>query len=229
MSLPLATLWRHSSLILLRERSGSLFDAPAAPEAVPEARPHGTGADVHEARRLAFSSVEDADAYLRFWKGEVAAISQLRSALHRCGHSARVFACSDYEVIRALASQVVRGSLVLTEGTLPYPPVDWLVVPASARHEPAPATRAASPQVPLRSIPAARPLPPPLLPLLEEVQIEGAEVLPEIMQTLEQIDLTMGSIDLAAVSLEPTPSGVPQIDSAMQQASDSVTATLDGL
>jgi len=76
---------------------------------------------------------------------------------------------------------------------------------------------------------AAVPEMPPLLPLLEEVQIEGAEVLPEIMQTLEQIDLTMAGIDLAAVSLEPAPSGVPAIGSAMQQASGSVTSTLDSM
>jgi hypothetical protein len=80
----------------------------------------------------------------------------------------------------------------------------------------------------LDATPAPLPVPP-LLPVLEELQIEGAEVLPEIEQTLEQIDLTMGSIDLAGVSLEPTPSKVPQIETAMTAATASVTKTLDEL
>jgi len=54
-------------------------------------------------------------------------------------------------------------------------------------------------------------------------------VLPEIMQTLEQIDLMMADIDMATVSLEPAPSGVPAIGAAMQQASSSVTTTLGAM
>ncbi len=70
---------------------------------------------------------------------------------------------------------------------------------------------------------------PPLLPLLEQVQIEGAEVLPEVLQTLEQIDISLGSLDLAALSLEPAPSAIPGISGAMSEASASVTAALDAL
>jgi hypothetical protein len=68
-----------------------------------------------------------------------------------------------------------------------------------------------------------------VLPLLEKVQIEGAEVLPEVLQTLEQIDVSLGSLDLASVSLEPTPSAVPSISDAMTEASASVTTTIDDL
>jgi hypothetical protein len=201
MSLPLATLWRNSSLILLRER---LLE-----------------------RRLEFSSVDDAEAYLRFWKPEGAAITQMRSALQRAGQPSRVSALSDQDVIRALASALVRGSLVLTESLLPPPSPDW-VFPLAAD---APSA-AAQPPIRARQPAPTGPVPiaaVPLLPLLEEVQIEGADVLPEILQTLEQIDLTMGSIKLAAVSLQPAPSGVAPINAAMQQASASVTATLTDL
>ena len=201
MSLPLATLWRHSSLILLRER---LLE-----------------------RRLEFSSVDDAEAYLRFWKPEGAAISQMRAALQRTGHPSRVSALSDQEVIRALASQLVRGSLVLTESALPPPSPEWVFAVASD------ASSAATLRA-IRPAPPALPAPVPiaalaLLPVLEEVQIEGANVLPEILQTLEQIDLTMGNLKLASVSLQPAPSGVAAISGAMQQASGAVTATLADL
>ena len=64
---------------------------------------------------------------------------------------------------------------------------------------------------------------------LEVVQIEGAEVLPEVMQTLEQLDLTMAQIDVATVSLEPAPSGVPAINTKLTSASGSITSTLDNL
>ena len=59
--------------------------------------------------------------------------------------------------------------------------------------------------------------------LLEEVQIEGAEVLPEIEQSLEQVDITIGEINLAPVSLEPTPSKVPAISEKMGETAHAAT------
>jgi hypothetical protein len=61
------------------------------------------------------------------------------------------------------------------------------------------------------------------------VQIEGADVLPEIEQSLEQVEVTLGEIKLAPISLEPTPSKVPAIEEAMTQAGASVTDTLGKL
>jgi hypothetical protein len=68
-----------------------------------------------------------------------------------------------------------------------------------------------------------------LLPVLEEVQIEGAEVLPEVDQTMAQMDAAMGAMDQAAASLLPAPSKVPLITEAMTQATLTVTQTLDAL
>ena len=67
------------------------------------------------------------------------------------------------------------------------------------------------------------------LPLLEELQIEGAEVLPEIMQTLEQIDVTIAGIGSASVSLEPAPSKIPAISATMDSSSAGITDTLGSL
>lgn len=89
----------------------------------------------------------------------------------------------------------------------------------------APAADSPAP-VNLNTLPDKPPVPP-LLPLLEEVQLENAKVLPEIDQTLEQIDVTMGGIDDASVSLEPAPLQIPKIEEAMTTAGDEVKKTLD--
>jgi len=128
---------------------------------------------------------------------------------------------SDKAVIEEVERRLLNGSLQLMELFAPMPK-GRTTTPEEAQEEEPAAVSAAAVLAAATQVPAA----PPLLPLLEEVQIEGAEVLPEIMQTLEQIDLTMAKIDLANVSLEPTPSGVPAIGSAMQQASSSVTTSL---
>ena len=210
MSLPLATLQRQSRTVWLQDRFSAL--------------PSGRGP------ALAFGRADEANAYLSFWTTEAAALSALRYALYRCEHSPSVFSLSDRQVIQALSAKLAHGALLLTESSAPAAGGGWPSMPASA----APAmsgsmAAGAAPPINLNKLPATPVAPLPLLPLLEELQIEGAEVLPEIEQTLEQIALTMGSIDLAGVSLEPTPSKVPLIQKAMTDASTSVTKTLDEL
>ena len=152
--------------------------------------------------------------------GLTAALRQVLAEHHRL----EVRRLTDDEVIEEVARRLLAGSLQLME--MFEPRVHGRTTP---QEEPQEEESIIAPETltPAATIPV--PAEPPLLPLLEEVQIEGAEVLPEIMQTLEQIDLTMAGIDLAAVSLEPAPSGVPAIGSAMQQASGSVTSTLDSM
>jgi hypothetical protein len=204
MSVPLATLRRQSRTAWLHDSFSSLpVDG--------------------QAQALAFGRAEEAETYLRFWSTETAAVMALRHALYRCEHSPSVFALSNPQVFQALAAKLAHGSLVLTESAAPSAAGGWPVIPAVAAAMPDSSTL-----IHLNTLPDKPPVPP-LLPLLEEVQIEGAEVLPEIEQTLEQIDLTMGSIDLAGASLAPTPSKVPLIETAMTDASGSVTQTLDEL
>ena len=206
MSLPLATLQRQSRTVWLQDPFSAL----------PSSR----------SPALPFGRADEADAYLSFWTSDAGALSALRYALYRCEHSPTVFSLSDRQVIQALAGKLARGTLLLTEGNAAESSAGgggWPLVPAAEAVMPASSTL-----INLNKLPDKPPVPP-LLPLLEELQIEGAEVLPEIEQTLEQIDLTMGSIDLAGVSLEPTPSKVPLIETAMTDASSSVTRTLDDL
>lgn len=209
MSLPLATLQRQSRTVWLQDRFSSLTSSrgPA----------------------LAFGRPDEAEIYLSFWTAEASAISALRYALYRCEHSPSVFSLSDRQVIQALSAKLAQGALLLTEGGVAAEGGGWPVIPAAAAAVSGAMGAGAAAPINLNNLPATPVPPPPLLPLLEELQIEGAEVLPEIEQTLEQIDLTMGSIDLAGVSLEPTPSKVPLIETAMTDASSSVTKTLDDL
>jgi hypothetical protein len=175
---------------------------------------------------IRFHRMSEAVLYLRKNCNRPGVIATLRQVLTE-HHRLQVWRLSDQEVIDEVARRLLNGSLQLME--MFEPRVKGATTPQEEPQVEEPP--AVEPARPAAAVPAAAVIPavPPLLPLLEEVQIEGAEVLPEIMQTLEQIDLTMASIDLAAVSLEPAPSGVPAIGSAMQQVSSSVTTTLDGM
>lgn len=173
--------------------------------------------------RIRYHRYAEAVRYLRKNRDRPGLADALRRELAE-RYRIEVGSLSDDGVIEEVERRLRNGSLQLME--MFEPKVKGRTTPPQEPKEEqpivAPATAALAAAIP---VPAA----PLLLPLLEEVQIEGAAVLPEIMQTLEQIDLTMARIDLANVSLEPAPSGVPAIGSAMQQASSSVTTTLGAM
>jgi len=221
MSVPLATLRRHSQLVWLHDPMG--WVPAAVPGKSGAAFNASTPLDVTRGQRRTFWDAQEAEAYLRFWKGDVGSVMALRSALQKSEPSAPVFSWSDDEVLAKLAARLARGAVIATESAQPSRPAVLPTVPT-------PATVAEPPAVPVSQILAAVPVPPlPLLPVLEEVQIEGAEVLPEIEQSLEQVELSIGAIKVAPVSLEPTPSKVPAIADAMTEAGASITSSLDKL
>jgi len=97
----------------------------------------------------------------------------------------------------------------------------------------APPSAAAAPSA-LAGLPALRDVPvvaslPPLLDVLEDVQIEGAEVLPEVKQSLSQISTTLGSVKSASGSMAPAPDKVPAVKTAMDSTSADITQALDKL
>ena len=163
----------------------------------------------------------EAVSFLRKHRDDPGLADTLRRELRR-RYRIEVAALSDDAVIDEVEQRLLRGVLQL---------VEWVEPKVRGRTGPqeqaaaAPAASAASELAAAAQTLAAAPV----LELLEQAQIEGAKVLPEIMQTMEQIDLTMSGIQLATVSLEPAPNGVPAIDAAMQQASSSVTASLDAM
>ncbi|MEX2583929.1 MAG: hypothetical protein WD766_11675 [Gemmatimonadota bacterium] len=207
MTLPFASLSRNGARVQL------VGGFPSG-----DHRSHGSGGAV---THVEFRATDDAVRYLRFWKPDAPAMASLRGALRR-HRPLPVARLSNDEVIEALAVHLARGELVLAAETVTLRPS---AAGLAMRLAPPSSAAQASRQV---LSPADVP-PAPLLPKLEEVQIEGAMVLPEVLQTLEQLELTMGQIDLATASLEPTPSGLPPVDSALRDANGSIGATLDGL
>lgn len=193
---------------------------PAPPPAAPASETPASTFDIAKAKRRDFWRADDAVAYLRWWRNDPAACRELRTVLQRLEPSTWVFAHTDDRVIQALGAAIAQGLVVVSESAQAAPAAGLPGVPAPP----------AAPAAPLAlTVAPIKPPVLPLLPILEEIQIEGAEVLPEILQSLEQIDLTLGEIKIAPVSLAPTPSKIPEIESAMTAASGSVTQTLDGL
>jgi hypothetical protein len=239
---PLVTLRRGGLQVRLHDRL-AILPVESAPTPLPGAAAPWTTAATATApaarreepvvperliRRTEFWRQEEAEHYLHFWRGDVDAMRELRYALHRSTQGAYLFALDDERVLRALGTQLARGALLLTENTLPPLPPMPRVLPKAADAAAAAAAAPTAAALGLAMDPVSLPAPP-LLPILEDVQIEGAEVLPEIMQSLEQVDLAIGEINTASVSLEPTPSKIPDIQAALGDASASVDATIGAL
>lgn len=163
---------------------------------------------------IRFRRHDDAAAYLKQLGDAPDILKALRTVLHE-HHGVDVARLDDAAVVEAAMRRLETGSLQLMEVFEPR-----LEAPATTVEEP-------EAEAPVDLAPP--PGPPPLLPLLEELQIEGAEVLPEIMQTLEQIDVTIAGIGSASVSLEPAPSKIPAISATMDSSSTGITDTLGSL
>jgi len=224
---PLASFIRGAMVVQLHQRFGFVATEPPPPtaETEDELRAH-----LQHPRRREFYRHDDAETFLRVLRLEPGAMGDLRRVLSRADRSATLFRMTDDDIVRALSHAVVTGSVIVTESSR----TKHTGEPESVSSPASSIDAAAAPTSPAPLAPGAAALvldalPDDLLPLLEEVQIAGAQVLPEILQTLEQIDLTMEKLSLAMASLAPTPSGVPAITAGMTAASASVTSTLDDL
>ena len=186
---------------------------------------------------MRFSTRTEAKAFLAFWLRDPGAMSQLRQALQQSGTAGEVAGASDDQVVEALASQLVareievmprRERAKFLDVRSAFAKVSAAATAAATQAAPADVVRPPPPDVvpPPAVVP---PPPPPLLPLLEEVQIEGAEVLPEIDQTLEQIDATMSILEQIAAAVGATPDDIPAIAEEMAAASSEITDELGQL
>jgi len=133
---------------------------------------------------------------------------------------------TDQEVLKTLAEGFLRGDLQLQA----EPTNAWPCMPSSSSAQSSSSAVAveSAPVVNLNALPDP-PLVPPILPVLEEVGIDTAEVLPEVDQTLEQIAAAQATMEKASVSMAPAPTKVPLIGQAMAEAGDAVTQALDGM
>jgi hypothetical protein len=213
---PLASLWRHSSRVTFYESGGQIGQALL----------QGQGGQHTLGSRRRFSSAADAYTYLRYWLGEPAARAELRWILQRSGPSLATANSGPDGWLHALAGRLMSGAVVVMEELSRQAQPGRLVAAPSAAGAASVAALSALPA--LSELPAI-PVVPNLLPVLEDIRIEGAEVLPELNQALDQVNATIGTIGSASLSLEPAPSKVAAIKSTLSDATSRATATLGAL
>jgi hypothetical protein len=214
---PLASLWRQSSRVTFYE-SGAQLGQALLEERGQARQQHGLGS------RRRFVSSDDAYSYLRYWAGEPAARAELRWILQRSGPSLVTAHGGMDGWLHALAGRLMTGAVVVLEelsrqampGRLVAPPGSAMSV-AALSALPALSTL---PQIPVVEN---------LLPVLEELRIEGAEVLPELDQSLEQVNASIASVAAASLSLDPAPNKVADINAALLEASSRTTDALGAL
>ncbi|RSZ60488.1 hypothetical protein HF313_19620 [Massilia atriviolacea] len=208
---PLCSLWRHNCRVTFYE-SGSQARF-AAPDRLHQQSMAGAP--------RTFTSNDDAYHYLRHWMGEPAARAELGWLLQRSGPSLSTARAGDDGWLHALAARIVGGEVLVMEELNRQAMPGRLV--AAGGGAAAAASLAALPS--LASQPKV-PVVVPILPVLEELRIEGAEVLPELDQSLAEVELSIARFSGASLSLDPAPDKVAQIAAAMKAAADEAQATL---
>ncbi len=212
MLYPLIALWRHNFRVTFYESGGvssaGLFGA------------HRPSADSVLGHRHTFYTASEAQNYLRYWTGDPSARSQLMWLIHRMDASSANYLGGD-GWIDALANRLLGGGLIAMEESSRLSAPGRLKVPPKAGAKAA--ALAALP--PLASVPAV-PIVVPLLPALEDLQIETAEVMPEINQSLVKVDQTLVSVGSVSASLSPTTAGIADIQTALNEASSRTSKQL---
>lgn len=179
-------------------------------------------------RPLDFDSIEEAERFLLGWRDDAEGMAALRSAARELPGVGDGTLGRDEAVIRAVARAVVSGAIVLIEPTVRVPPMPIRTTRAAAASSSSSqgsaraaiaAQQAAAPvdtPAPAAAPPAAD------LEQLEEVSVEGAEVLPEVLEAMDQIDAALAEVEEMGTTLAPAPDGVPNVAAEMGDAASAV-------
>jgi hypothetical protein len=213
MLYPIISLWRHNFKVTFYESGGIANSALFSTQ-------RSNASDSVLGHRHTFHTASEAQNYLRFWTGDPSARSQLMWMIHRTDSSSGHYRGGD-DWIDALANRLLSGGLIAMEES------NRLSAPGRLKVPPKASTKAAAlaSLPPLASVPAV-PVVVPLLPALEDLQIETAEVMPEINQSLVKVDQTMASVSSVSASLSPTTAGVADIQTAVNEASSRTSKQL---
>ncbi len=210
---PLISLWRHSCRVTFYDSAGA---APGSP--FPALGDSQFGTPMGQRRR--FRTLPEAVSYLRYWVGDASARAQLHWMLGKAGLTLAARRGGPLAWIETLGGMLLSGTLVVVEETARATHPGRLVAPPSAGA----GALAGMPSLDdLPQIPRLENL----LPALENIRIEGAEVLPELDQAMDEIGATLDTIGSAGASVEPAPSKVGDIASAMTSAASGSTQALD--
>ncbi|NDY93004.1 hypothetical protein [Ideonella livida] len=217
---PLLTLWRHHLRVLMFE-TGGLPPELGGSAATLWREPGYSGL-----QRRRFGRPDEAAQWLQFWRGDPAALADLRWVAQRLGTStARQAALRPDDIFALLGEALWRGGLVVAESAFGQVPAGRLTLaPASAG-----GMSSALSNLPSLGAMPSIPVLPPLLPALEDLQVEGAGVLPEVKESIAQMKTGIDQIASASTSLTPAPDKVPEIQGTLKERSAAVRSTLDSL
>lgn len=209
---PLISLWRHNAKV-------TFYDAAASQETM-EADFSGLSFGTPLGMRRMFSHADEALSYLRFWMGEPGAIAELRWLLQKTGPSLSGSRGGPEQWLQSLAARLQSGAVVIMEETARRQFLGRMV--------PAPTTSSLSSLASLSDLASlpSLPLPSLILPDLSSLQIEGAQVLPEIESAISEVSAATATVSSFSISLSPAPSKVADITSSMNSGGTKVASSL---
>jgi len=210
---PLISLWRHHARVTFYDALSSKDAAESDLSGLTFGSPIGV--------RRHFFHADEAMAYLRYWMGDPGAVSELRWLLHKSGPALSGARGGPEQWLQVLAHRMQSGSLVAVEETAKRQFLGKMVATS--------AVSGLSSLTSLADLANLTSIPSMLMPDLTSLQIEGAQVLPQVEQAMEQIQVALSEVSDFSISLSPAPSKVSDIQSAMSKAGSDAQAKLSSM
>ena len=209
---PLISLWRHHARV-------TFYDALSSKDAT-ESDLSGLTFGSPVGVRRHFFHADEAMSYLRYWMGEPGAVSELRWLLNKTGPALSGARGGPEQWLQVLANRMQSGALLAVEETAKRQFLGKMVATSAAS-----GLSSLTSLADLANLPTI-PTPSMLMPDLTGMQIEGAQVLPEVDEAMEQIEMALTEISDFSMSLTPAPTKVLDIQTAMTQAGSDAQAKL---
>jgi len=209
---PLISLWRHHARV-------TFYDALSSKDAT-ESDFSGLTFGSPVGVRRHFFHADEAMSYLRYWMGDPGAVSELRWLLNKTGPALSGARGGPEQWLQVLANRMQSGALLAVEETAKRQFLGKMVATSAAS-----GLSSLTSLADLANLPTI-PTPSMLMPDLTAMQIEGAQVLPEVDEAMEQIEMALTEISDFSMSLTPAPTKVLDIQTAMTQAGSDAQAKL---
>ena len=172
--------------------------------------------------RRQFRSQDEAATYLRFWAADYTAVSELKWLHQRSRVPTSTAHTGPDGWIWALAASLVTGELVVMDETIRGARLGRVSGPSTA----ASATGALDDLPPLTNV-AVVPALPDFLPILEDIQIESAQVKPEIEAALKELAIAISGVGDAGANVKPVPATIAGVSDKLAETIASVKKKLD--
>jgi hypothetical protein len=213
---PIVSLSRHNARV-------TFFVASKAPKPG-NAGSYAGALNAVTGNRRAFRSQDEAVSYLRFWCADPSTLAELKWLYQAVGSSMTTLRSGTDGWLWGLAAYLVSAELVVMEETIRGARLGRVTAPFAAT---AAALASALDDLPLLSELPALPVTPDFLPIVESIQIEGAQVTPDVDSALSQISLAIGGVGDASVSLTPVPDNISSVNDLLSQVGEQANKKLD--